>query len=251
MVYRRFVAIGDSFTEGVGDPAPDGALIGWADRLASHLAAQDPAATYANLAIRGRKTPQIYDTQLAPALALQPDLASVASGVNDILRVKCDVDFVARRLEQMVAAFRRIGATTLVFGLPDFGAVHPAGRAVSGRVRTLNRRIGNIASRHDAVLVSLPIDLLRERDIWSEDGLHLNPIGHARVAHHVAGLIGIDADASEPTVPARPQVGPARQLIGRALWMRDYAGPWVYRRMRGRSSGDEIAAKRPDLRPLS
>lgn len=250
MTYRRFVAIGDSFTEGVGDVATDGALIGWADRLAGHLATQQPELTYANLAIRGRKTLEVHDEQLDPALALTPDLASVACGVNDVLRVKCDSGFVGDRIEQMVSAFREADATTIVFSLPNFGAVHPAGKVVSRRVHAINRRIASIAEEHDAVLVSLPIDMLRDGAIWSDDRLHLNALGHARVAHGVAGLLGIEADPTEPIVPGRPARTLPRQVIDRATWIGTHAAPWVYRRVTGRSSGDGITAKRPDLRPL-
>ncbi len=38
-----YAAIGDSFTEGVGDPGPDGAFVGWADRFAVLLADRLPA----------------------------------------------------------------------------------------------------------------------------------------------------------------------------------------------------------------
>ena len=42
MEYNRYVAIGDSFTEGVGDPDPlrPNGLRGWADRVAEVLAAR-------------------------------------------------------------------------------------------------------------------------------------------------------------------------------------------------------------------
>jgi lysophospholipase L1-like esterase len=64
--FQRYVAIGDSFTEGVGDPDPTrpNGLRGWADRVAEVLAAGDPGFGYANLAIRGRKLAGILDGQL-------------------------------------------------------------------------------------------------------------------------------------------------------------------------------------------
>lgn len=250
MTYRRFVAIGDSFTEGVGDVADDGSLIGWADRLAGHLATADPELTYANLAIRGRKTPQVYAEQLEPALALKPDLVSVACGVNDVLRWSCDTAVIGDRMEQMVRAFRATEATTLLFCLPEFSAVHPAGRLIGARVQTLNRRIAGIAADHGATLVALPLEMLRDRSIWSADGLHLNPLGHARVARGVAELLGLDPDPSEPEVPPRPERDLPHRVLDRATWVGTHVAPWVYRRMTGRSSGDGITAKRPALRPL-
>ena len=51
--FSSYVAIGDSFTEGVGDELPDGRVRGWADQVALGLALASPEpVTYANLAIR-------------------------------------------------------------------------------------------------------------------------------------------------------------------------------------------------------
>ena len=86
-----FVALGDSFTEGLNDYGPDGALIGWADRLADVLSARAAGFLYANLAVRGKLLRDVLDEQVAPAIAMSPDLVSVAAGGNDILR-GTDVD---------------------------------------------------------------------------------------------------------------------------------------------------------------
>ena len=84
----RFVALGDSFTEGVGDPDParPNGLRGWADRVAEVLASRTDDFGYANLAIRGRKMAGVLGEQVDPALALDPDLVTVYAGANDILR---------------------------------------------------------------------------------------------------------------------------------------------------------------------
>src|SRR4051812_28591282 len=71
--YTRYVAFGDSASEGLEDPSPDGrGYRGWADRLAERLAALEPDFAYANLAVRGRKVGRIRDEQLPAALALEP-----------------------------------------------------------------------------------------------------------------------------------------------------------------------------------
>ena len=88
----RFVAIGDSTTEGIGDELPDGTPRGWADRFAAALAERNPDLLSANLAIRGRRTAQILAEQADAALALQPDLISAVVGVNDLVAPSLDVD---------------------------------------------------------------------------------------------------------------------------------------------------------------
>ncbi|MCU0314201.1 MAG: SGNH/GDSL hydrolase family protein, partial [Solirubrobacteraceae bacterium] len=98
--FRRYVALGDSTTEGLEDPYPDGSgYRGFADLLAQRLAALAPDVRYANLAIRGRKLPQIRAEQLEPALALEPDLVTIVGGVNDVLRPKADVGALAADLD--------------------------------------------------------------------------------------------------------------------------------------------------------
>jgi len=96
--WSRYVAIGDSFTEGLSDADPEqpGRYRGWADRLAALLAEQsDGEFGYANLAVRGRILEDVVGPQLEAALALGPDLVSVVGGGNDILRPRADVDALA------------------------------------------------------------------------------------------------------------------------------------------------------------
>ena len=74
---RSLVALADSFSEGVGDPWPDGRTCrGWADRLAEILAAQTPGLRYANLAIRGKTLAEVLGDQVPAAVAMRPDLVT-------------------------------------------------------------------------------------------------------------------------------------------------------------------------------
>src|SRR6059058_5356009 len=150
MSYRRFVALGDSTTEGLVDLYPDGRFRGWADRLAERLAALEPDLRYANLAVRGKRAFQVREDQLAPALALRPDLVSLLAGLNDLLRRNCDVAAVAGEIEAMVRALRAGGADVLLFTLPDPVQVNPLARSAAVRLRALNAALRDIASRHGA-----------------------------------------------------------------------------------------------------
>ena len=155
MTYRRFVALGDSTTEGLMDPLPDGSgFRGWADRLAEMLAVLDPELRYANLAVRGKLARQVRAEQLDVALALQPDLVSVLSGLNDMLRKNVDVDAVVGEIDAMVAALREAGADVLLFTLPDPVPINPLAKSAAVRLRHLNAAIREIATRRGAFLVS-------------------------------------------------------------------------------------------------
>lgn len=82
----RYAAIGDSFTEGIGDEGPEGP-VGWADRVAARLA-DDHDLLYANFAVRGRRLDAVIDEQVPAALSLDPPptMITFCAGGNDLLR---------------------------------------------------------------------------------------------------------------------------------------------------------------------
>src|SRR3954453_23847266 len=118
---RRYVALGDSLTEGIGDFADDGRPRGWADRFAHGLATRRGEVEYANLAVRGLTTSQVLATQLEPAVALAPDLVSVIVGMNDLLRPRFDVDDLRRDLGTIYGELAATGAVVLTATLPEPG----------------------------------------------------------------------------------------------------------------------------------
>lgn len=253
--FRRYVAIGDSTTEGLEDPYEDGSgYRGWADRLAEALGVSNPELEYANLAIRGRKVPQMRAEQLEPALALRPDLASVLGGVNDILRRHVDLGQIGGDMEAMVAALRAQGATVIMMTYPDPTAViSVAASRIRARVERFNEALRKIASRNSAVLVDLDRDGIAHARLWCEDRLHANGLGHERMAAAAGTALGI-AWPSEEWRAELPELPPRRlpaRVVGDAAWMGRHLTPWMVRRLRGRSSGDGRLPKRPQLSPVS
>jgi lysophospholipase L1-like esterase len=251
MSYRRFVALGDSTTEGLMDPLPDGSgFRGWADRLAETLAVLDPELRYANLAVRGKLARQVRAEQVDVAIALQPDLVSVLSGLNDVLRKNVDVGAVVGEIDAMVAALREAGADVLMFTLPDPVPINPLAKSAAVRLVRLNAAIREIATRRGAFLVELDAHpVASDRRLWNEDRLHANPEGHRRIALAAAHTLGLpDTDASWTDVFSDPLR--RRSRASHAVWFGRYFTPWLIRRLRGRSSGDGRVAKRPELEPI-
>src|SRR6266540_1866136 len=206
--WNSFVAVGDSFTEGLDDPYHDGGFRGWADLVAGRLAAVSPGFRYANLAIRGRLLAPVIAEQVPAAVEMAPDLVSFAAGGNDVLRRGYDPDRVHATLDGVVAA------------------------------------------THRAILVDLwPDEGFRHVRMWSEDRLHLSSYGHERVASHVLEGLGVAYPPREdlPPVPRTPWLA-ARW--GDVRWARQHLAPWIHRRLTGRSSGDTVKPKRPELAPL-
>ncbi|MER7728758.1 SGNH/GDSL hydrolase family protein [Streptomyces sp. NPDC096323] len=252
--YLRYVALGDSQTEGIGDGDDIIGLRGWADRLAEHLATVNPGLQYANLAVRGRVAGQVRAEQLGPALALRPDLATVVAGVNDLLRPRVDVAEVAGQLEEMFAALTAAGAQVATLTIPDVGKIAPLARPVRSRVSELNTLIRAAAARHGVVIAEIALHAVAtDPRLWSVDRLHASSLGHARIAAAVAEAIGLPRSDDTWTHPLPAKVLPSGlQAAGAELrWAAAFLGPWLGRRLRGRSSGDGRTAKRPDLLPWS
>ncbi|MFF8844266.1 SGNH/GDSL hydrolase family protein [Streptomyces sp. NPDC015127] len=251
----RYVALGDSQTEGLGDSDDTGGLRGWADRLAEHLAQHNPALTYANLAVRGRLARQVRAEQLAPALALRADLATVVAGVNDLLRPRFDADEVAGHLESMFAALTAQGARVATFTFPDVARITPLARPLSSRVTALNDRIRHAARRHGVTVAETghhPV--VTDPRLWSPDRLHASPLGHERIAAamaHALVLPGSDGTWTHPLPPPEtPWPTGWNATTAELRWAAVFLGPWLTRRLRGRSSGDARSAKRPHLLPV-
>ena len=252
-MFSRYVAIGDSLTEGLGDtPWPGGVPRGWADRLAQHLTVQaGHPIHYANLAVRGQKAAQVRESQLPAALAARPDLVTITAGMNDLMRVSVDVEAVGNDLDHMAHRLAEEGVVTVLVPLPDMTGLLPIGARLKGRVDALNSVLADVAARRGALLAPLPTrDVFGHPEAWSSDRLHLSPLGHSRFALGMLHTLGLPTPSpwDEPLVPASPS-GSVQRLAGELRWWAGFAGPWVGRRLTGRSSGDGRTGKRLELQP--
>ncbi|MBM7172041.1 SGNH/GDSL hydrolase family protein [Streptomyces sp. G44] len=248
--YARYVALGDSQTEGLGDGDETHGYRGWADRLAEILAARNPGLMYANLAVRGRRTARIKAEQLGPALAMKPDLVTVMAGMNDLVRPGgFDAARVAADIEEMFTELTAAGARVATVTFPDIGRISPLARRALPRVLDLNARIRAAADRHGVtVLDTFPHRITRDPRLWSGDRMHASPLGHARIAAGMADALGLPGH--EGWLATLPPLAPASvwgEMTAQARWFTGFMGPWLWRRVRGRSSGDGREAKRPLL----
>lgn len=249
--WRRLVAIGDSFTEGIGDPLPDrDGYRGWADRVAEVLSQQVDDFAYANLAVRGKLIRQIADEQIEAAVELQPDLVTFCAGGNDVLRPGTDPDVVTETFAEVVTTLSATGATVVIFTGFDVGW-NPVFRPLRGRVAIYNENMRAVADQHDAIVADLwALKSIQDPRFWSEDRLHLNTLGHHEVARMVLRSLNVP-NALQPMEP-----GPLPERTWRKarsedlVWARTHLVPWVLRRLRHQSSGDGVSAKRPDALPL-
>ncbi|NMO00338.1 SGNH/GDSL hydrolase family protein [Gordonia sp. TBRC 11910] len=252
-IYSRFVAIGDSQTEGLWDGDDETGVVGWADRLARRLAVDNADLLYANLAVRGRRTSEIRDEQLDAALAMRPDLVGICVGMNDVTAIDADMTDALDIMEDMYRRVTASGATVVTTLFPDVRKVVPiAARLFAPRLDAINARIRLCANRYDLRLVDLhSAESMTDLRMWSPDRLHGSSAGHHRFALAAAealGLEGTDRSWADPAPHAEHHQ--AGGVAGDVAWLVETVRPWIWRRVRGKSTGDGRTAKRPDLAPV-
>lgn len=246
--WTSWVAVGDSFTEGLSDAGPDGAYIGWADRLAIFLADRNPGFRYANLALRGKLLREIVTEQIPVAIEAKPDLVTICAGGNDLIIPGRDVDALAEEFEQAVIDLRDAGCEVVVFTGPD-PRKQPVVRRVRAKVAIYNGHLHAIADRHGAMLVDLwGMSPLVDVRAWSDDRLHFSPEGHRRIALRTAEVLGVPVaeDWRDPWPPVEPTPW-LRSRQEDLAWTKAHLLPWVRRQLRGESMGDGLVPKRPEL----
>ncbi|MCU0295719.1 MAG: SGNH/GDSL hydrolase family protein [Candidatus Nanopelagicales bacterium] len=253
----RLVCVGDSFTEGLADDLrPDGEYRGWADRVAQALAVGQPVE-YANLAVRGKLLDQVVREQLPIAADLAPDVLTFHAGGNDVLRRGTDLPDLFKRYDAAVAGIASPDRKVLLFtSITRAGGTGRLAEAIATRFDRFNDNVREVGQRHGATVVELDrVEALTDRRLWHADRLHLNAQGHARVAAAVLAELGVD-DGGRPEwwavpLPAISPKGRAKSLAGDLDWARAHFAPWIWRRLRGVSSGDGRIAKDEALRTVA
>lgn len=250
--WRRYVAMGDSFSEGVGDDdelSPHG-VRGWADRVAEVLGATSEDFAYANLAVRGKLIAQIMNEQLDAAIALKPDLVTISAGGNDVIRPGTDPDEITQQLETIVARLTANGATVVIFTGIDVNFT-PVFRPFRGKVAIYNENIRAVADKYDCIVADQwALKTIQDTRFFAADRLHMNALGHHEVARMVLRALNVPNDLK----PMEPEPHPVRTWReARAddlLWARGHLVPWILRRVRHQSSGDNMLPKRPEATPI-
>jgi lysophospholipase L1-like esterase len=252
--YRRYVALGDSQTEGLWDGDDTSGVKGFADRLAARLEELRPGVQYANLAVRGRRIRDVLDNQLPRAVAMQPDLITSCIGMNDVTRpgrsfttALADVDLLHDRLADT-------GATIVTTTFPDLEKILPVGRFLGARVVQINAVIRAAAQRHGFRLVDLyDAASMGDPQVWSSDRVHGSPAGHALFAAAAAEALNLPGSNHDWAISTSGGVRPGfgSRMYSQALWTQNLLMPWIWRHLRGLSSGIGRDPKRPQLQPVA
>jgi lysophospholipase L1-like esterase len=241
----RYVAIGDSFSEGLGDDEAS-TFPGWTGRLATALAGRsDREVFYANLAIRGRLLDGVLEAQVPAALSLEPapTLITLSAGGNNMLRPRFDVPGLLSRLAGAARLIRASGAQLVLVSPADPSDRLPMGKLVQGRGNAWAEALKTFSEERSIPFVDVSRDShLRDAVYWAPDRLHLNALGHQRVADLAAHVV----DRADAPAPPELPVASRSALRSELRYYREFVGPWLRRRITGRSSGDGRAATHPD-----
>lgn len=245
---RVFVALGDSFTEGVGDRnegLPNG-VRGWADRVAEKLAKAEPGWEYANLAIRSKRLRHVISEQLEPALAMKPTLVTLYAGGNDILDIGTDMTVLMDDYENLVARIAESGATIVLFTGFDV-KVSAVLELLKKRNTIYNQRVRQVAAKYGAVLVDYwCLDAFHDRRMWDSDRLHMSKAGHKYLAGQVLDQLGVPHKIrlKEWDPPVRLSLREWERHQRR--WVHDWVLPLFGRKIRGVTLGDSLTPRWPE-----
>ena len=248
--YTRYVALGDSQTEGLWDGDDSSGLAGFADRLAAILDAQRPGLEYANLAVRGRRIADVLHDQLPRALAMAPDVVTLCIGMNDVTRPGNSFDRALGDLDEVYVSRARSGASVVTTTFPDIAQILPIGRVLAARVRRINSVIRDASSRHGFRLVDLfGAPSMREPDTWSIDRVHGSPKGHALFAAAAAEALALPGSSHDWAHSGADVAWPSwrTRLTSQALWTRNMLMPYLWWHLRGQAVGDDRGPRRPEL----
>jgi lysophospholipase L1-like esterase len=252
MAYSRYVAIGDSQTEGLWD-GDDSNLLGFADRLAMRLDELYPGLLYANLAVRGRRVGDVLNEQLPQALSMTPDLITVCVGMNDATLPGKSFERALTQLDVLHEKLAHSGASVVTTTFPNVAKTLPVGRLLAARILRINTVIRSAAKQYGFNLVDLyTAPSMIERDTWSTDRMHASTKGHqlfADAAAEALGLPGSNHDWAHPAGPGELP-GPGARAFAQLQWTRNMLTPWIWRHLRGKSAGDGRAPKRPVLQSV-
>jgi lysophospholipase L1-like esterase len=251
MIYNRLVVCGDSYSEGMSDQMVHGHYRGWGDRVADVLAKKSPTFTYANLAVRGKLLPQVIEDQVPIALTYvtgPETLLSFHAGANDALRPGFDIALAKERYQSTVRKLAASGATIMLFTvLEDTGNSGRGSKLWQERFGAFNKGVREVAAEVGAIIIDANSErFFSDKRFLAFDRLHLNEEGHRRCADAVLEKLGYEFDAGwrTPLPPAKPTPWIKERAIG-VLWFFTFALPWIFRRLRGRSSGDGRVCKYP------
>jgi lysophospholipase L1-like esterase len=189
----RLTVLGDSFSAGWGDPAPDGGYRGWVSRFCAltHL----PPRSVDNLARYGASTQDAVSEQLPYAVRHMAPLVVVVVGVNDLLSnfKYYDAALFQRNLRTLFDALSGPDTTVVTANYPDI----PGNLRISESVRrSLRDRFAEASTTLAEIAEDAGVTCIdtcqpavwQDPTMWAADRLHPGPRAHQHFAEELMSL---------------------------------------------------------------
>lgn len=243
----RYVALGDSFSEGVGDISkarPNG-VRGWADRVAEALARDSPGWEYANLAIRSKRLRHIIAEQLEPAIAMEPTLITLYAGGNDVMDLGTKIADILAEYEFLVRRLAQTGATLVLFTGYDV-EVSPILGPLRRKNHAYNDGVRLVAARYGAVLMDYAdFSAYADTRMWGPDRLHMSKVGHKYMAARVLDVLEVPHGFTHRDKGTAPR-GVWQRAREHQTWVTEWVLPMFGRKLRGATLGDALSPRWPE-----
>jgi len=233
------------------DEVVHGKYRGWADRVADVMAGAHLDFTYVNLAIRGKLLGQVVEDQVPIALQYitgKETLVTFHAGANDALRPGYQASIAIPLYQQGVRLIAQSGATVMLFTvLERTGNKGKGAQLWEKRFSEFNRGVREVGAEVGAIVVDANQEtFFSDRRFLAFDRLHLNAEGHNRCAQAVLEKLNLPFDPAWRTpLPPAKKIPWVLEKGVTVAWFVIFALPWIYRRLRGKSSGDGRSAKYP------
>ena len=237
--YSRYVAIGDSQTEGLWDGDDSAGLTGYADRLATIIDSHHPGW-------RMPTSPSAADASSTCWSGSCPRIGHASGSDHRVHRderrdpARTVFRSCSRRSRRRCTrGWPNRGATVVTTTFPDLAQILPIGRVLVSRVEQINGEIRTAAARHGFRLVDLyDAPSMVDPEIWSRDRIHGSTKGHilfAAAAAEALGLPGSNHDWAQGDGAVHPSL--RSRAHSQVLWTQNMLMPWLWRHV-GRSEGD-------------
>lgn len=228
----RFLGLGDSLTQGVGDPRPGyagfaGELSGWVSYFSTSVEASGQPVEVRNFASAGARLAQVIDEQVPPAMSKPADIISCLIGINDLWDVNIDLDEFGQRFDTLFRELSFAAPIVITASIHDVFAPFPVRAPLRDKLArntaTMNEIIRGAVADYRLVL----LDLASRADMFTSavravDRLHPNRYGHQLIAGEVVAQLhnrGHLLDVQPPA--ARPKRRGAQDLAHIA-WVGGY-----------------------------
>lgn len=176
----RYVALGDSLTEGVGTSDYQNS---YPSLLAQRLSAQTNVELI-NLSRAGDTSTDVATNQLPQALAVKPEIVTVLIGINDIHNLKSLAEFKAN-YTQIVAALKKNGARVYTLSIPYLGSgkivYFPYNFLLNLRTKQFNSVIKKISTDLRVSYIDL-YSLEKSANFYATDEFHPTDYGYQQWA---------------------------------------------------------------------